>query len=426
MLAIYLTAPEIENDRRSLNVFYGMRRARKEGRWMATAPIGYVNKTEEGGRKRIVFKEPQASVIKWAFKEISEGKYSTEQIWKRAMELGLKCSKHAFWQAIRSPVYCGRIVIPKYKDEDSYTVEGLHEALISESLFYEVQDVLNGRKRNLGTKIVSMNMLPLRGFLNCSRCTRTLSGSASKGRYQYYHYYHCSGPCGYRQNAVTVNETFVAGLKDYVLNPDAAELFKKVVMDAYSNSAQYGRESRKQYIDQVTVLNNRQTKARELLLNGDIDGIDYKAIKTETEQKINVLGAKLSEIRTDCIKIQDLEPIVDGAIATLAKIDVIYWKSEPDIQRKIIGSVYPEKFTFEELQHRTATVSDPFKIIYLINKELSGNKSGTTDQELVLSRWVLATRFELISMVPETIILSVELRKQAPNPPTGGLRMVQI
>ena len=31
MLAIYLAAPEVENDRRALNTFYGMRRARKEG-----------------------------------------------------------------------------------------------------------------------------------------------------------------------------------------------------------------------------------------------------------------------------------------------------------------------------------------------------------------------------------------------------------
>ncbi|MDB5230779.1 MAG: site-specific recombinase, invertase Pin [Chitinophagaceae bacterium] len=41
MLAFYLAAPEVENDRRSLNVFFGMRRAKKEGRWMASAPFGY-------------------------------------------------------------------------------------------------------------------------------------------------------------------------------------------------------------------------------------------------------------------------------------------------------------------------------------------------------------------------------------------------
>jgi hypothetical protein len=31
MLAIYVSTPEVENDRRALNVLHGMRRARKEG-----------------------------------------------------------------------------------------------------------------------------------------------------------------------------------------------------------------------------------------------------------------------------------------------------------------------------------------------------------------------------------------------------------
>ena len=42
MLAFYLAAPEVENDRRALNVTVGMRRAKKEGRWMATAPKGRI------------------------------------------------------------------------------------------------------------------------------------------------------------------------------------------------------------------------------------------------------------------------------------------------------------------------------------------------------------------------------------------------
>ena len=49
MLAFYLAAPEVENHRRSLNVFVGMRRAKKEGRWMGTAPKGYNNITTAEG-----------------------------------------------------------------------------------------------------------------------------------------------------------------------------------------------------------------------------------------------------------------------------------------------------------------------------------------------------------------------------------------
>ena len=51
MLAFYLAAPEVENDRRALNVFYGMRRAKKEGRYMGLAPVGYQNKIDQGGHK---------------------------------------------------------------------------------------------------------------------------------------------------------------------------------------------------------------------------------------------------------------------------------------------------------------------------------------------------------------------------------------
>jgi len=185
MLAIYLTAPEIENDRRGLNTFYGLRRARKEGRWPGLAPVGYINRSTEDGRKYITPNGKQADLMKYAFKEISNGKYSTEQIFKRAVELGLNCSKNNFLRLIRNPIYCGHIIIPKFRDEDAYTVKGLHEPLIPGSLFYEVQDVLDGKKRTLKTKILADDQLPLKGFIGCSKCSRTLCGSASKGRNNY-------------------------------------------------------------------------------------------------------------------------------------------------------------------------------------------------------------------------------------------------
>src|SRR5205814_7632877 len=54
MLAFYLAAPEVENDRRALNVTVGMRRAKKEGRVVSTAPKGYKNITNEFGKKIVV------------------------------------------------------------------------------------------------------------------------------------------------------------------------------------------------------------------------------------------------------------------------------------------------------------------------------------------------------------------------------------
>ncbi len=88
MLAFYLAAPEVENDRRALNVFKGMRRSKKEGRWVATAPIGYTNKINDRGRNFIAFKVPEANIMQWVFREIAFTNFNTEQIWKLAKEKG--------------------------------------------------------------------------------------------------------------------------------------------------------------------------------------------------------------------------------------------------------------------------------------------------------------------------------------------------
>src|SRR5690606_8260129 len=186
MLAFYLAAPEVENDRRALNVFYGMRRAKKEGRYMGLAPVGYANKVDESGRKYIVPKEPDAALIRNAFEELSKGVFNTRQIWKKTKDAGLKCSKNAFWQLIRNPLYCGKIFIPKFKDEDCYFVKGQHEAIVSETLFEKVQDVLDGRSRSYRSKIDSLNEFPLKGFFICPVCGKPLTGSKSKGRNRYY------------------------------------------------------------------------------------------------------------------------------------------------------------------------------------------------------------------------------------------------
>ena len=80
---------------------------------------------------------------------------------------------------------------------------------LTETLFYDVQDVLNGRKKVQRTKLAIDDKLPLRGFLICPKCGRMLTGSASKGRKQHYHYYHCSSSCGIRYNAYLVNDYIV-------------------------------------------------------------------------------------------------------------------------------------------------------------------------------------------------------------------------
>lgn len=43
-------------------------------------------------------------------------------------------------------------------------VNAQHEGIISEALFYEVQDILDGRRRHYRPKSATLPELPLRGF----------------------------------------------------------------------------------------------------------------------------------------------------------------------------------------------------------------------------------------------------------------------
>ena len=93
-----------------------------------------------------------------------------------------------------------------------------------------------------------------------------------------------------------------------------------MIVDAYSSCTQSVRESRTQFINEMTEQNNRITKSRKLLLKGDIDGADYKIVKNEAEQKIATLEAQLVDKGTEPATISDVVRIVEKAISVLLSL----------------------------------------------------------------------------------------------------------
>lgn len=400
MMAFYLAAPEVENDRRALNTFYGMRRAKKEGRWMGTAPVGYVNKISEDGKKYIAIDAKVAGILRWAFNEIANGVLAADQVRKEANKKGLKCSRSNFWTAIRNPVYCGRIFIPKYKDEEARLIQGQHEPIITESLFYTVQDVLDGNKRKErpNTKIASNENLPLRGYLVCPKCGRMITGSASKGKYSLYYYYHCLASCGFRHRADDANELFVKELRKYVPHPAVVDLSKMIIAKAYQIQFKRKQSGSKQIIEEIDKLNIKLSKARELLLNDAIDAGDYKDIKAQCESRIAQLEAQLAE-QTNVTSMAKIERQLDRAINTLTQIDIMFEEGTVTEKRNIISSIYPEKIDFDGLQYRTSRLNSVVSCIYQINNNLYQIKNRKDDNFFRLSGEVVPTGIEPVSKV---------------------------
>ncbi|OXB03817.1 recombinase family protein [Flavobacterium plurextorum] len=394
MLAFYLAAPEVENDRRALNTFHGMRRARKEGRYMGYAPVGYVNKVKEDGTKYIAFDQPEASILKWAFEELSKGIFNTEQVLCMAKEKGLKASKNNFWRAIRNPLYCGKIVIPKYKDEDLTYVTGQHEPLISQILFYKVQDILDGRSKTYLPKAITTKPFPLRGFFTCPECSKILTASISKGRHKYYPYYHCSAGCKYRINSDTANEVFIKNLKQYVPIPEIKNLYISVLSECYREQTKEIYEEKFKIIAQLKDYEKRLSHARDLLATQQIDASDYRDMKSDYGAVINRLEIKLAGIN---IEDQDIDEILKVGVENLLKLNEYYDSGDWSQSRDLIGSIYPENFTISENQFRTTRVNEVLQVIYLINSRISTNKKGTKKTFSSLSHVVAGTGLEPVS-----------------------------
>jgi hypothetical protein len=89
---------------------------------------------------------------------------------------------------INNPFYIGIIVIKRTGE----TFPGIHEPLVTKSLFDQVRMILNGRTATRGL----LHDFPFRKFLTCADCGYRLRGEVQKGRVYYRcHSKRCSGTC---------------------------------------------------------------------------------------------------------------------------------------------------------------------------------------------------------------------------------------
>ncbi len=390
MLAFYLAAPEVENDRRSLNVIAGMRRSIKEGRYCTVAPKGYRNIRSEDD-KPIIVPGKDAHHVQWVFEEVTKGVHSVKDIWRMVKKRGFTIGRSNIWNMLRNPIYYGKIFLAAYKDEQAMLVKGIHEPLISEQLFFEAQDVLDGRKRKVPSKHTARVELPLRGFLKCRKCGANLTGSSSKGNGGKYFYYHCNIKCKERIPAELANHIFVEELQTISSNKESILLFEEVIKD---HTKQSGKDKSKAIRDlQAEIEKNRQriSNAQQLMLDGELPAADYREIKNRYEPTIQKLVNKqLSLTQLDENLSDYLMPVVD----LLRNLPEYYQNASLNTKQQLIGSIYPEKLIFENKAYRTTALNEVIALICRTGKGSDGHKKGQASICGNLSREVIPLGFK--------------------------------
>jgi site-specific DNA recombinase len=389
MMAVYLSVPEVENQRRSQNVTAGMRRALKEGRYVGSPPKGY-SVGRDSSKKPILQPNHEAHFIQEAYEMYSEGVYNQREIIKHLAKKGFKTSKTVFAKIIRNPLYYGKVFIKAHKEEPEQLVEGIHEPLISEQLYNKVQAILNKGKGAKNTNYKRLNPnFPLRGFINCPKCQKTLTASTSRSRKNYYSYYHCISPCDTRISAEDAHAWFNSFLKSVSLDNNSYTLLLEIIKEEFKKIDATNPLGPKHY-EKLTNLKDKLTRMQDLFIDGELSKKEYEQAK----QRCQVLIEELEEKE---IKLGKKKEIFDTFKKGLTKIQTIekqYSTGSLDQKRKLVGSIFPQKFEFENKKIRTADLNPILLKISSVHGGLQRSKRKGQTKKHDLSSMVTAKGFE--------------------------------
>lgn len=229
IMAVYLSIPEVENKRRSLNVIAGMRRSLKKERYLCSTPQGYTSE-KDNKDKPILVPNHEAPAINKAFNLMTKGNISQRKIMDILEKDGVKVSRTRISKLLRNPIYNGYVILKEFKDEPEELIKGIHEPIVSDYVFQKVQEVLSaGKKNKVQYKSKNLAQYPLRGLILFKLCVKNISASSPKGNGGHCYYYHCANGCkkSFRTQLLHDEvETILTSLKP---NPEIIEVYTKLL-----------------------------------------------------------------------------------------------------------------------------------------------------------------------------------------------------
>ena len=379
MIGLHIGLAQSDNIKRSKATRDGIHGTLKQGKCSNKAPRGYKNVRTSKHDTHVDIDEAKAAPIRKAFQEIAKGLVCPCEVRRRFCP---NIPESSFLEMLRNVFYCGKIRVPKYKDEPEQIVEGVHEPIVDEATFNQVQDILDGKKKQNPKVDKTVNPdLYLRKFLICPVCGHALTGSTSKGRNAYYTYYHCNQDGKHvRVNADKVNKGFVEYVSELIPNETVLNLYNEILEELSQKSAKSQQDELRKLQDEVSSLEKRLNNIEDKFLDGDIDKDTFHRMKGRTESEMNTLKRKIETIQS-CKK--SLTPQLNYSFSLLNNLDRVFLEAPVETKIKMLGSMFPEKIEFDGSKYRTASYNKVLDLIYQDTNKLRGEvkkKSGLSDE----------------------------------------------
>ncbi len=236
----------------------------KQGLFPMPAPLGYL---DAGGGKPKVPDPEKAPLIQLAFELYSSGRYSVRSLVEEMHRRGLRSKSgktiraSVLGEILGSPFYISMIRLKRTGE----IFPGVHQPLISASLFEQVQHVLSGRAQRQGLK----HDFLFRRLLRCDHCGYCLIGELQKERVYYRcHVATCPG-ASIRED--TAEASLLAEIKKLVFTKEEEDYLREAVEDLKHNWEQQDHNQLISLQQKESVLSDRLNRLTDAYLDGLID-----------------------------------------------------------------------------------------------------------------------------------------------------------
>lgn len=242
----------------------------KQGLYPFKSPLGY----QDNGRGKPKTIDPvRGPLVRQLFELYATGNYSLWGMRKEAKAIGLysesgkPLSKTSIEKILRNPFYMSVIRIKR----SNKLYEGIHEPIVSPSLYKQVEDVRMGRDNKKSTK----HQHRYRGLFRCGHCFGAMIPELQKGRV----YYRCheKGCATKTVREDRIEEVVQSFLKCYALTDEQVEELRdrfKTHLEARSDDAAAARASL-----ELSKLEERLSNLEDKWLDGNVDDETYERKK---------------------------------------------------------------------------------------------------------------------------------------------------
>ena len=380
LMGMYCGVAHTEDEKISRRTKECTHKKRMQGHCTNKAPRGYKNVRVDEHNTHAEIDEPKAKMVRKAFEEVAKGVETPCRIRKRLFP---SVAESSFFDMLRNPFYIGKIRVPAYGSDPEMIVEGLHEGIITEDIFYKVQDILNAKKKapKLSKKINPD--LFLRKFLVCPICGHALTGAESRGNGGKYAYYNCCHDAKHiRKRAEVVNEGFAKYVGSLKPNETVLKLYENILEDVRKEQISDSLEEVELLKSKMQTFKNRIQRAKDLYLDGEMSKEEKDEAVSHNQKELYELQNKVDMLEMG--KRSKIKPNLDYSISLINNMERYIMDAPVEAKIKLISSMFPQKIEFDGEKYRTNSYNQVLDLIYQETKQLrEGNIQKKERSELL-------------------------------------------